>query len=165
MDIRTKILLFIGVCLIITIYISFYTRIPQPPFDIIQCSIEQLTPDVLKEKQLVIINEPILTPDNLLKTIFAYQFAFSSSSFIEPNNSFNKTKGKYTIITSPFWNTTIDIGTPEQVGGSNIKYFQVNLAKNQVIILPPFWHFRNNQHKLRKIVLDDIISYCIYKFI
>jgi len=155
----TTILIIIVVLLIVLYYLSLYAKPPPPPYDIIQCSIEKLTPSLLAERQLIVVSEPIPTPEKLLETVFAYQYIKSSTAFIEPlGDMFTTANSKHTLITSPFWDIELEVATPEEVNNKNKKYIKLSVAKHQVIIIPPFWSFRSRDKKIKRISLDDPLS-------
>jgi hypothetical protein len=143
---------------ILYLYISLYRRPRGPPFDIVQCSIESLSINILAERQLVIVNEPVIVVDKLLETVFAWQYIWSTNGFIEPrkDGSFAQARSKYTILTCPFWDIELDIATPDEVGLDK-KYVKMQLSKNQVAIIPPLWYYRCDK-KIKCITLDDPIS-------
>lgn len=163
----TTILVIIVIILLFAVVIGLYTQPKQPPYEVIQCSIEKITPEILRERQLVVISEPILAPEGLLNTLFAYQYIRSQSVFIEPrDDQFTKALSKYTLITSPFWDVELDVATPDQKDSDDghKKYMKINLSKNQVVIVPPMWFYRCRDHKIKRITLDDPLSVLVYKF-
>ena len=156
---RKALIAVVVVAILLYAYLSLYRRPRGPPYDIVQCSLANVTPELLAEKQLIIVNEPVLTPDKLLDTLFAWQYIWSVNGFIEPTTAsmFTQARSKYTIVTSPFWDIELDIATPEEIGAVDKKYVKIQLSKNQIAIVPPLWFYRSDK-KIKYITLDDPIS-------
>lgn len=141
------------------VYIVLYTKVPDPPYTIVQVTLDKLTPDILQEKQPVLVNDRIVNIDALLKTVFAYMYMFSDERFLEPSDKFSKTTAKYTIFTSPFWDTNIDIADPSNLHQQQSpKYITIKLHQNKVLIMPSQWLYRITDKRIKRILLDDILS-------
>jgi len=159
---KTKVLIIAVVVLLWIWYVRLYTNTPPPPYEILQLSLSKLNMDILNEKQLIIINEQIINVNALLTTVFAYTYILKDERFLKPSSSFARSISKYTIITSPFKDTILDIATPDQ-NQENVKYTTIKLLKNKVIILPARWFYRTQDEKIKRIILDDPITMIAYR--
>ncbi len=159
---KTKMLVLAVILLLCLYYIRLYTKLPGPPYDILQLPLSKLNSELLDQKQLIVINEQVINVHSLLTTVFAYMYVLKDERFLQPSEVFTKSISKFTIITSPFHDTTVDIATPGQ-DSSNIKYTTVKLSKNKVVILPALWLYRTQDEKIKRIILDDPITMLAYR--
>jgi hypothetical protein len=159
----TRYLVIIVIALCVLTYIYLYTRVPNDTRTIIQVDLEQLTPALLQEKQPIVINDKIINASSLLNTVFKYSYLLSNESIIDPTPSFNQSKNKYTLLTSIFWDAMIDIADPSNTDPNNIKFISVKLNRNRVMILPALWYYRSQTPRIKRIIMDDIVSMFAYK--
>ena len=156
----TAFLVLIILVLLVIVYLFLYAKQPHEIPEIIQCSVTKLTPELLSEKQPIILHEPIINVDSLYKTVFAYQYTSKHESD-KIINEFERTDSKYTIITPPHKDLSIDLGIPTKTGVCD-KFIKVNMQKNQLLIVPPLWYVRCDS-LIKKITLDDPVSMIVYK--
>ena len=161
---KTRNLVIIVFFLLVFCYVHLYTKIPDPPYEIIQLDLSKLTQDILNQKQPIIINDLIINVNALVNTVFAYQYMMKDERFIKSSDLFTRSVSKYTILTSPFHNATIDIATPDTKDTQNLQYTTIKMAKNKVMILPPKWLSRTQDEKIKRIILDDPITAVVYRF-
>ncbi len=159
---KTKPLVFIVLVLIVVSWIFMYTKVPMvSEIEILQMNLHQVKPEILLEKKPIIIQDKIMCVDALVKTTFAYNYLVMDESFVKTGDTFMKARSKYTLLTSPFWDARIDIAVP----GSDVnKFVSVKLGRNQVLILPAMWHYRTMTEKVKRIILDDLVTMFVYKY-
>jgi len=161
---KTRNLVLIVSILLIICYVKLYTKVPDPPYEIVQLDLAKLSQEILNQKQLIILNEHIINVNALLNTVFAYTYLLKDERFLNPSENFTRSISKYTIITSPFHDATVDIATPDTKDTKNLKYTTIKLSKHKVMILPPKWLYRTPQEKVKRIILDDPITMIAYRF-
>lgn len=137
-------ILYIISILLSWIYYSYYTKVNNF-IQINQVFLEDFKPDLLYEKNPILIYDRLQNPDDLTKTIFKYTFLFKKN--IKKNLYI--TKSKYTIVYSEK-DTIINI-TPRE------NFVTIKIAPYQVIILPYGWKI-SSEDTLDLIQLDDIFS-------
>ncbi len=164
----TKFLILIIIVLTVLIYYNHYSRY-NIDYNVIQLFLEQLTLEILNERNPIIIYDRLVNPEILFDTLFKYSFIFKKKYYLNDNNFIQNTKSKYTLLLNP--NTDVDINIISPIHNSNIKYnidtietskvnyITIKLKKQQILILPPFWNFNINKNDSLIIYrLDDIIS-------
>jgi hypothetical protein len=174
----TNALLFTVITLIIILYLSYYSKYVKE-FNIIQTFLSNFTPELLYERNPIIIYDAMATPKDLLKTIFKYQYLIQQENLIS-QNSIVAVKSKFSLIFSTNEDTTtIKLINPmflssfkwktvkrqrmtdTDINTTNVNYIDVQLKKNQVMILPPHWIIQPSLD-LNKIDIDDIVSYTYF---
>lgn len=164
----TKFLIIIIIILLILIYYNHYKRY-NTDYNIIQLFLEQLTLELLNERNPIIIYDRIVNPEILFETLFKYSFIFKKKYYLNNNNFIQNTKSKYTLLLNPNNNVDINIISPihnsnikynfDTIENSNINFITIKLKKQQILILPPFWNFNIKKDDYLVIYrLDDIIS-------
>jgi hypothetical protein len=127
-------------CIAIVIIAVFYIWLSvrtNSSYTIIQTSVEKLHPTMLNEKLPIVIETPIVNPDQLLQTVFKYQYI--KRSFV------SKLDGKNTYGYMLFYSKN-DMAI---VSVKHPRYFEVTkvkLYKNQILILPVLWFYNCNDH-------------------
>lgn len=177
----TKILIIILVTLLVLIYVRYYFS-HNNDYDILQTDLENFNLNLLYDRYPVIIYDQILNPQDLLKTIFKYQFTFKKFGSFNPlfptlNNH------KFMVLYNDKTNATINIISPKykslmkwsNVNGmritntplesiDNVQYITIKLKQNQVMILPMQWMLQSSS-PLLTILLDDIPSKILSSFV
>ena len=132
------------IILIVLIYYRYYTKI-EKTIQINQIFLENFTPNLLYEKYPLLIYDRIQDPDELTKTIFKYSYLFKTKKKTKKS----KTTAKYTLVYSSY-DSVLDITQSDN-------YISINLAANQVVILPYGWKYSCDED-LNVIMLQDIFS-------
>lgn len=170
----TKILACITIVLIVFLYVSYYAKY-NSEIDIVQAYIDQLNPNLLYERNPIIVYEPIVEPRQLLTTLFRYQYTFSTEYTTVPGYLYIA-HSKFSIVYSDEGNTTIQLINPtnkrklkwkpaknntyvsnDNLEQSNIPFVDIKLKQRQVLLLPSHWITSSNT-PLKKIDLDDMTS-------
>lgn len=170
----TKILASITILLIIFVYVSFYAKY-NSNIDILQAYIDQLNPNLLYERNPIIVYEPIVEPRHLLTTLFKYQYTFSREYTTVPYFLYIA-HCKFSIVYSDNGNTIIQLISPTQkktmtwkpaknntyvsndnIEDGNIPFIDIKLKQRQVLLLPSHWIITSTT-PLQKIDLDDMTS-------
>lgn len=174
----TNALLILALLLIIILYLSYYSKFSKN-YNITQTFLNNFSPDLLYERNPIIIYDSLATPHDLLKTIFKYQFLFSQENTIPMDKTFS-VKSKFSIVYSsndapvlinlinPTYASSFTWYTNKKqrmsdtnISTTNISYIDVQLKKNQVIILPPHWIVHTTT-QLQKIDIDDVASFAYF---
>jgi hypothetical protein len=174
----TNALLITVVALIILLYLSYYSKHAKE-VNLIQTFLSNFTPELLYERNPIIIYDALATPKDLLKTIFKYQYLIQQENTTQ-ENSIVAVKSKFSLVFS----TNEEIATVKlihpmflssfkwkivkrqrmtdtDINTTNVSYIDVQLKKHQVMILPPHWIIQSSSI-LNKIDIDDIISYTYF---
>lgn len=174
----TNALLITVVTLITLLYMSYYSKYAKE-FNLIQTFLSNLTPELLYERNPIIIYDALATPKDLLKTIFKYQYLIQQEN-TTLENSIIAIKSKFSLVFSTnVEKATIKLINPmflssfkwktvkrqrltdTDINSTNVSYIDIQLKKHQVMILPPHWIIQSSS-KLNKIDIDDIISYLYF---
>ncbi len=174
----TNALLIIVVILIVVLYFSYYSKYTKE-YNLVQTFLNNFTPDLLYERNPIIIYDSLATPRDLLKTIFKYQYLFEHENTIQANNII-VIKSKFSFVYStndeiatvklinPMFLSSFKWKTDKRqritetdINTTNVNYIDVQLKKNQVMILPPHWIIQSSS-TLNKIDIDDIVSYTYF---
>ncbi len=174
----TNVLLVIVIILVCILYLSYYSKYSKE-YSITQIFLNKFTPDLLYERNPIVIYDSLAKPQDLLKTIFKYQYLFSNEHTIPPNKVFS-IKSKFALLFSS--NETpisVKLINPAQsssfkwyknkqlrmsdtdISTTSVKYVDVQLKKHQVMIMPSHW-IMQSQSSINKIDLDDIASYVYF---
>jgi hypothetical protein len=178
------ILLIVGVA---SLYIQYYTSYVKN-FQLLQSKLDTITIDTLYERQPVIIQDRIVDPLQLLKTLFKWNYMFQNMIHITPSmydsSKIVKTNHKYSVVYSQTSDITVQLIHPRfhndvkpfqrvrispssqlvissiSLQDSQVEYVTVKLKKQQCLILPMLWLYQtHNEHNV--MVLDDPLSYII----
>lgn len=145
-----KKLIYVLIALITIVYVHYTIKI-NASFDLIQTSINDIKPQMLFEKLPIIINEPIVNPNQLTYTIFKYMHLYKRFKKLTKSH---RCKSKYTVIFSPNCNQNVKVQHPfynETV--------ELPLGQHQCIIMPARWIIQIENNKIiESIELDDLFS-------
>lgn len=138
-------------------------------FEITQCDLDDMTMDVLYERNPVVISDQLQAPTELLDTLFKYTFLFKSLSVHSNAGMSHKCLSKFTLVWGSRGGVRIDLvnkmnagayldrGVDEFYANGMAEYVTVRLLQNQVLILPPFWSLVTS-NKIHVLELDDLLS-------
>jgi hypothetical protein len=97
-------LLVLAALAVFALYYRFYTKSPFA-LEVLQTSVGGLHPDMLAEKQPIVVEDRVVNVAELVRTVFAYYYAFPlrQRTFVPPSSPFQtvRTRGILTAF-SPF---------------------------------------------------------------
>lgn len=122
--------------------------------------------DILYEKYPILIYDKVLNINDILKSLFSYNYLYKKDIDIVSNN-INYNKSKYIII-YPDKNCVIDLISPKYKNkikntlkeSDEVQFVSIKLEKNQILIIPAWWYY-NSSKNIKVIELNDILSYFI----
>lgn len=155
-------LVIVLVLLIVVVYARYYLRANQE-FQIIQASLTKVKPNHLFEKSPIVIEEPMVDPKLLLKTLFKYLYTFKRIG-TPKQNVLIQNKCKYMIIWPTQREAEVQIMHPKEKNREKALHLDVKLKRNQCVILPLHWWYKTDSEMFAKIDLDDLISIILGKF-
>jgi len=139
-------------CLIIVI--GFYVHLlmkPKKDFQILQSQLANLSDNELHEKYPIVIEDNIVNAEDLLYSLFKYQYVFKKFNKFKKNNEV-KNHAKYLLLHNTNEEDTVVIVT-------NIdKSVSINLSPYSVMIVPYSWHVES-QKDISSIELRDFVHY------
>jgi hypothetical protein len=166
-------LVLILIAMIAIIYFRYYLS-ANPHFEILQSSIENVKPSLLFEQSPLIIEEPLVNPGSLTKTLFKYLYVLKRDVATTLPNVLMKNKAKYLIISPISDAGVIQISHPrhsalirraiQKKDIRQVPIANVKLNPNQCMILPMHWWYKTDTSQYRKIELDDVLSLLLCKF-
>lgn len=175
----TNALLVLVILLVCMLYMSYYSKYSKE-YNITQVFLDKFSPNILYERNPVVVYDSLADPQDLLKTVFKYQYMFMKNT-ITPSNKAVAVKSKYSIVySSQDMPVTVKLINPihakdfkwyndkqqrlsnTDIETTNIFYIDVQLKKHQVMILPPHWII-HSMMSLHTIDIDDIASYVYFK--
>jgi hypothetical protein len=175
----TNMLLVIAIILFCILYLSFYAKYTNE-YNIVQVFLDNVSPDILYEKHPIVIYDSLVNPKDLLNTLFKFQYLFQKE-FNIPANTGIAIKSKFSIIYSshdktsvvklihPKYNSEFQWNSSQHqrlsktdINTTNIQYIDVQLKRNQVILVPPHWIIQADV-TLHKIDIDDVASYLYFR--
>lgn len=154
---NTKKLFFIIFALFLFIYVKYYLKVV-PNFKIVQLSVTELSPVILKQRNPIIIDEKIVSPISLLHSVFKYSYIYKkiNNTPRDKNNTWYQNKSKYIIFYSNNNNAIISIQNPKL---KQKKEQDILLPAHMCLILPYYWMYSmKNSQNFTYIKLDDLTS-------
>jgi hypothetical protein len=102
---------------------------------ILQTKLENCTPELLSEKQPVVLTDRVIDHADLLKTTFKYQFLTS-----EPKHGMTPgvryvTTARFTLLFSSAQDTHVDLAHPKALDD----LVRVKLRSGMTLVVPPRW--------------------------
>ncbi len=177
----TKILFTIFITLLILIYTRYYFS-PKNDYDILQTDLENFKLDILYEKYPIVIYDQLINPQDLLKTIFKYQYTFKKFGSLNPSYPivnhhkfmvlYNDKSNATINVIAPKYKTEMKMSTMNSMkvaqtsleSMNHVQYITVKLKQHQVMILPMQWMLQS-ETPILTILLDDIPSKIISSFV
>lgn len=168
-------LLIILIILVVVLYGQYYASY-KTDYKINQTYLSNINVDILYEKYPVIIYDRLVEPENLLSTLFKYNYLTKYKQTVNTTNPILLTS-KYTIVYNKANNILLNVISPKFTDTikwtrdsnyyksstssfndlDHVQYITVKLSKMQVIIMPFKWIVHSNQD-YSIICLDDIFS-------
>lgn len=167
--------------MVVVFYAQYYSKYNKD-YTIVQTTLDKVNLDLLYERNPIIVYDQLIDPHHLLKSLFAYSYAFASDLSVNATYPLMNT-AKYAVLYSQQGNATVNIINPKYAStmplmktGSTVlssqplkdlqvEYVTIKLKQNQVMILPPLWLYESQQ-PLQCMQLDDLVSkpyFAIYK--
>lgn len=144
----------LSVAIIICAYIYIYLK-PKEDFQILQSNLNNITDNVLYEKYPIIINDAVINAEDLLSTLFKYQYVFNKHVVLDENvDLINYTK--FLVVHNK--NSAVcyfDVSNPPMYSTK----ITLMLPPFNVMVLPYRWKLYNTNHKLHCIELNDLIHF------
>ena len=141
---RALIAIIMALCILV--YFYSLTRIPHNT-EVLQTSVSNLTPQILFEKQPIIIEEALVDPLALLPTVFKF-LAWGKPMHIKGDKgvALRQTRTRYTLIScTSSTGGQADAFHPKYtavLGTNQAQFITFNLKSHQVLILPKHWWFQ-----------------------
>ena len=125
--------LYIVLILLFIVYVKLYLS-KRYDFQIIQTELTTISPDIILEKYPIYIRDMVVSLDDLIKSIFKYQYTRHNKSYTLPNTEIT-TQATFTI----FHNTT---GSSHIVQLKNIgEFVDIILEPFNILIIPFNWTY------------------------
>jgi len=145
--------------LLILIIFSSYIYIllkPKTDFQIIQSSLNNISDTTLYEKYPVVINDNIIDANDLLSTLFKYQYLFRKAFTVTQAYTMIN-YSKFLIIHNIDNNNEciVNVSNPHRYTNN----VDVILYPFNVLIIPYKWKINTNACNLRCIQLNDFLHY------
>ena len=141
------------ICLVIIViaYSYLYLR-PKRDFQILQANLSNIRDDLLYEKYPIILNDPIVNLEDILSSVFKYQYVFKRDMVIEKDSEIRNTY-KYMILQNVDTEAcSLDVMSPTKTLSTSVIVPSFN-----VVIIPYMWFVMNNDQPLKCILLNDLI--------
>lgn len=168
---RTKLLTSVLIVLLAFIYLRFYLTYSSS-FDVIQTSISDLEVKHLFEKSLIVINESIVDPHEIIKHHFRFLYLYKRLEKNPPMDRLNLNQSRYAMLYSMSNDTVIDIIHPKTMSlhrkaglpDAEVPFVEMPLRDAKCMIIPNKWIFRVRANsQLLIIYLEDAVSLTIGK--
>lgn len=163
------------ICILI-FYVQYYSKYNRE-YTILQLYLDKVDINHLYEKNPIVIYDRVINPQHLLKTLFAYSYAYHATYNIKGSNYVHTNTSKYLLLYSPKdSNINVNILNPKYNGIlksekrqrlitskveftnlNDAQYVTIKLKQNQILILPSFWSF-HSYNDLTCIELHDVFS-------
>ena len=150
-------LLIILIILVIVLYVRFNLKY-SPNYEILQIYPSQITPELLNEKNPIVI-ETIEDKNvgDLITSALKYLYLYKLEYMYQPKELPVKNNAKYVFITTKSQNSDIEIINPKYKQSDNYKSVSVKLNPKQVLILPSYWRFKCDNN-LNCVSVHDLFS-------
>lgn len=161
------------VVLVIVVLILYLVTVPyfkhNDTFEITQCYLDDVTMDLLYERNPVVISDQLQVPSHLLGTLFKFAFAFQRESVFSRASTPHVCLSKFTLVWGGRGGAQVDLvnksntvaylgrGVDDFYANGLAEYVTVRLLQNQVLILPPFWSVITSD-TVHLLELDDLLS-------
>lgn len=120
-------------------------------------NLQDITLDMLYRRIPIIIRDKVVKPEQLLHTLFKYQFVKSKTDILQKTEDEFVCKGKFTLVVHD--NPKVQTLRLILTHPSRVRSTDIELELNQVLIIPTRWIINNmSGHAATRIRLDDIIT-------
>jgi len=142
METYTMFIVFIIALITLYVLLSYPLR-TRPDFQIIQTNVESFKPTMLLEKYPIVIDDRIVDPASMVRTIFKYQYMWlKDDGAIAPAPACPK--AKYTVLYNGDSENKIDVNIihPKyRALGDQAPFTKVILHPHQTLVMPPLWSY------------------------
>lgn len=170
-------LLIIILLLVLVLYTRFYVK-THNSYEIIQVSLHNVKPTTLLEKQPILLQDRMVHPPDILKTLFKYAYQHKATTSIKDTNpivcaskftllystkrdlSINIMLPKYRRELAPYHRTHFALVSKKTLDSTTLTYVTIKLKKQQLLILPYGWIYQTHDPHVH-ITLNDIFSLLI----
>ena len=158
-------LLIVLLVLVIVLYVRYNLR-HQEKYEILQLPSSKLTPDILAERNPIIVTDFSDEPRFLIRKAFRYQYTYVKEvMYTAGSDKIIKNYGRYAIIsmTSSNKNTTLNVEVinPKYKQKNEYQSVLLKVRPSHVLVLPMFWRFKLTIEDSQGMQTDFKIS-CLY---
>ena len=147
-------LIIVSITIIVCSYIYILLK-PKTDFQILQSRLHNISDNILYEKYPIIINDNIIDVNDLLSTLFKYQYIFTKSFTLTLKHSMIN-YSKYLIMHNIHNNECIvKVSNPSQ----HFNNISIIVYPFNVLIIPYKWKIDLDECNLRCIQLNDFSHY------
>lgn len=150
-------LTYIFVIIVIICWTYYYLK-KRNDFQIIQSRLDNITDNVLYEKYPIVISDKIVNVNDLLNTLFKYQYVYKFTKTINENTSL-KNYSKFMII-----HNTYDKDISISLSNNDNENVVVIIPIYNVLIIPFMWSINSLNDKITCIELFDFVHYFLYRY-
>jgi hypothetical protein len=161
---------FAVVLVLLIIYISYYYRYPSG-MSILQTTASNFYFDMLREKQPIVVQDPIADVDSLAKTWFGWnnQYPFELVSSDDSNVVWIRNKYKFTMLHSSEPCEILLSPAKSKIESDNsisddATIVAISLSARQVVIIPYRMHYaviHAEKRKVHCIGIHDLVTYVL----
>ena len=174
----TNTMLIIVILLIVAVYLSYYAKYSSD-YNITQTFLDKFHPNLLYERNPIIIYDTLARPKDLLNTIFKYQYIHSRELHTTPyktttikskfsmfycqenNNAVIKLINPTFLYSFQWYSAQHQRVSDTDLNTTNVTFIDIHLKRNQVMILPPHWIIHSSV-SLQRIDIHDVWSYTYF---
>ena len=124
------------IALLVCTYARFYMT-ASSSFQILQTKLIGCTPELLSEKQPVVLIDRVVDHTDLLKTAFKYQFLTSDPKQDTLPGARYVTTARFTLLFSAVQDTHVDLAHPK----TQHNLVRIKLPAGMTLVVPPRWTF------------------------
>jgi hypothetical protein len=131
--------------LLAIIYIRFHLKF-QSEVEILQVRPSQLTPDILAERNPIILEYSNSNIQDILQKSFKYLFLYKITKTYSDDGNIHNNNAKYAIltVTNDADIVEIDIINPKYKSKTDYKAVTIKIQPSYALILPMYWRFKTN---------------------
>jgi hypothetical protein len=152
-------LLIILLVLVAVLYIRFNLKY-QDYYEILQVNPSKLTPDILYEKNPIIIyngtSAEADTPEQIINSSMKYMYSYKHQNEYIPQDKLIENKSRYLFISSKT-PCEIEIVNPKFKNSEDYECVYIKLKVGNILVLPTFWKYKSTT-PLDCIFVHDIFS-------
>jgi hypothetical protein len=146
--------------LVSILYIRFNLKY-QDHYEILQVKPSKLTPDLLYEKNPIVIYSDRVeglsdSPEEIINKSMKYMYLYKYSNEYSPIDTIIENKAKYLFISAKT-NCEVDIINPKYKSTENYECATIKLKVGNILVLPCFWKYKSTS-TLNCVFVHDIFS-------
>lgn len=147
-------LLIVLLALVVLMYIRYNLKY-NDEIEILQMLPAKLTPDILAEKNPIVLEGCRDPPSVLVRKAFAYMYLYTTKWTYTPG-TLVKNNARFVVMTTED-ETDIEIVNPKHTHKTDYKSVAIKLHKGEIFILPMYWRFKA-EAPLECVSIHDIYS-------